>query len=121
MALSFLLGSYMYTGDLGGVYKDKEMNSPTLKTNTQSCIEFYYAFVRPHKYSSSFLKIMTNTSFQLTEVFSLVEYQVVDNLQWKKGEFAVRAGQFSLKFIAGGHMSSVAIDEIFMYERNCAG
>ncbi|VDI15470.1 Hypothetical predicted protein, partial [Mytilus galloprovincialis] len=113
-------GSYMYTGDLRGVYKDKEMNSPTLKTNTQSCVEFYYAFVRPHKYSSSFLKIITNSSFELTEVFSLVEYQVVDNLQWKKGEFAVKAGQFSLKFIAGGHMSAVAIDEIFVYEGNCA-
>ncbi|XP_052085911.1 MAM and LDL-receptor class A domain-containing protein 2-like [Mytilus californianus] len=113
-------GSFMYTGDLDGLYEDKEMTSPYLQTNTPMCVEFFYIVIRPHEYSSAILTVHQNTSNMNNEVFSLVEYRTDVNLQWQRGEFPVAAGVFSLRFTAGGHRSVVAIDDVLLYNGSCA-
>ncbi|CAC5395313.1 CORIN [Mytilus coruscus] len=113
-------GSFMYTGDLNGLYYDKEMTSPYLQTNKPMCVEFFYIVIRPHEYSSVILTVHQNTSNMNNEVFSLVEYRTDVNLQWQRGEFPVAAGVFSLRFTAGGHRSVVAIDDVLLYNGSCA-
>ncbi|OPL32890.1 hypothetical protein AM593_03285, partial [Mytilus galloprovincialis] len=113
-------GSFMYTGDLDGLYEDKEMNSPYLQTNKPMCVEFYYIVIRPHEYSSAILTVHQNTSNMNNEVFSLVEYRTDVNLQWQRGQFPVAAGVFSLRFTAEGHRSVVAIDDVLLYNGSCS-
>jgi hypothetical protein len=114
-------GSYMYTGNLNGLYTQQEMMSPYLQTDRQLCVEFYYALIRPHEYSSTFLTIHQNISFVYREVFSLIEYRKDVTQQWHRAQFPVAAGYFNLRFYADGHRSIIAIDDILLYEGNCPG
>ncbi|CAC5421234.1 unnamed protein product [Mytilus coruscus] len=111
-------GSYMYTGDLDGLYHDREMTSPTFQIDKPMCVEFFYVLIRTHEYSSTFLAIHQNTTYKNNEAFSLVEYRTNVNNQWQRGKFPVDVGIISLRFTAGGHRSVVAIDDVLLKDRN---
>ena len=111
----------MYAGNLNGLYTWHEMMSPYLQTDRQLCVEFYYALIRPHEYSSTFLTIHQNISHVYREVFSLAEYRTDVTLQWHRAQFPVTAGYFNLRFKAEGHRSIIAIDDILLYEGSCPG
>ena len=113
----FSAGSYMYTGDLDGLYHDREMTSPTFQIDKPMCVEFFYVFIRTHEYSSTFLTIHQNTTYKNNEVFSLVEYRTNVSNQWQRGIFPVDVGIISLRFTAGGHRSVVAIDDVLLKDR----
>ena len=114
----------MYTGEKDDVYYQVEMVSPNFKTDRDLCVELFIAAVRPHEYSSTFLEIYQNSTmfgFSYQKVFSLGEYRKDLTLQWHRVEFPVTAGYFNLQFIAGGHRSIIAIDDVLLYEGNCSG
>lgn len=111
----------MYTGNANGLYRNQTMSSPQQGINA-SCLGFYYNLQRPHEYSSTYFSVRVINYYQSSEVLSLMEYRTETSMEWRQAVFSIPSYyQFNLSFVAGGHRSLVAIDDVFIYDGDCGG